>query len=206
MTCAFSGLAIGVVLGLFWDAFRAARAAGRGPLNSLLGLLAVRRHGSYLVHLGVVFMALGLSASSIFKTDEKAVLSVNDVMTVGDYTLRYVDLEDRTVRNRYEVIAKLEVERNGRLSGFMKPAKAYYPGEERPMSEVSVRSGFLSDLYVAFGELSEDGTVTIEAHVNAMVKWIWIGGYFLFAGAILALKPTFRKRTLETEKHERKSN
>jgi len=199
ITCALSGFAVGTVLGLFSDAFHAARGAGTGFLSSLYGLFTVRRHGSHLVHLGVVLMALGLAASSIFKIDEKAVLGVNESVMVGDYELKYVDLQDRTVRNRYEVIAKLEVHRNGRSLGHMMPAKAYYPGEERPMSEVSVRSGFLSDLYVAFGDLSEDGTVTIEAHVNTMVKWIWIGGYFLFAGAVIAMKPSLRRRKIGTD-------
>ena len=113
-------------------------------------------------------------------------------MDVGQYSLKYIDLDDRTVRNRYEVMAKLEVSRNGRPIGLATPAKAYYAGEERPMSEVSVISGLLADLYVVFGELSEDGSVSIEAHVNAMVKWIWIGGGLLFVGGLIVLSSRVR--------------
>ncbi len=192
LTCAVSGFAIGTVLAHLFTSYLSARRSGKRPLPSLLDLLLARRGGARLAHLGVVLMTLGIGASSVFKSSESAVLHIGQTMDVGQYSLKYVDLDDRTVRNRYEVVAKLEVSRKGRPVGLATPAKAYYAGEERPMSEVSVISGLLTDLYVVFGELSEDGSVSIEAHVNAMVKWIWIGGGLLFVGGLVVLSSRVR--------------
>jgi cytochrome c-type biogenesis protein CcmF len=192
LTSAFSGLAIGTVLTLFINSYIAARGTGRKRLRSFLEVLAARRSGAYIVHLGVVLMSLGIGASSVFESSEKAVLYVGQTMNVGQYTLKYVDLDDRTVRNRYEVIAELEVSRKERPIGLATPAKAYYTGEERPMSEVSVISGLLADLYVVLGGLSEDGSISIEAHVNPLVNWIWIGGGLFFVGGLVILSSRAR--------------
>lgn len=49
------------------------------------------------------------------------------------------------------------------------------------------------DLYVVLGGWEPDGTVAaFQIHLNPMAAWIWIGGYVMVAGSVLALWPERR--------------
>ena len=46
------------------------------------------------------------------------------------------------------------------------------------------------DLYVALaGWEGDDAEVAIEAHVNPMVRWVWVGAGTVVLGGVLALLP-----------------
>ena len=70
--------------------------------------------------------------------------------------------------------------------------------EEPPMpnSEVAIRSTLKEDVYVIFAALNEDNSATIKLLVNPLVKWLWIGGFIMGIGTIIAMWPDRREKKL----------
>lgn len=63
-----------------------------------------------------------------------------------------------------------------------------------PNSEVSILSTIREDLYLVFLALDGDEVATFKAHVNPLVKWLWIGGMTMGVGTIIAMLPDKREK------------
>src|SRR5438105_235209 len=85
-------LAVLVAATIFSEFFRGARVI-RGHTGQNLGAAALqltrrntRRYGGYLVHIGVIIVAIGL-AGAAFNQEKEQELGNGDAMTIGSYTL-----------------------------------------------------------------------------------------------------------------------
>ncbi len=54
---------------------------------------------------------------------------------------------------------------------------------------MAIRRRLNEDLYLNFGAADND-KVIIQAYVNPLVCWIWIGGLVLIFGTLIALVPS----------------
>jgi cytochrome c-type biogenesis protein CcmF len=65
---------------------------------------------------------------------------------------------------------------------------------------VDLYSTLAGDVYVSLLGYADDGaTVTVQAQLNPMVGWIWIGGGVLVVGGLIALWPVRRSRANQRE-------
>ena len=88
----------------FWYGMRARhRAHGENYLIALLRLMAGnrRRYGGYVAHLGILTVALGIAASSTFRTETEATLKPGDSMTVSGHTVRLKQVWGREEVQRF---------------------------------------------------------------------------------------------------------
>jgi cytochrome c-type biogenesis protein CcmF len=61
----------------------------------------------------------------------------------------------------------------------------------QPATMVANRSTMKEDLYLVYSGVNQDtGRPIIKAHLNPLVKWIWIGAHILLLGTILAMIPS----------------
>jgi cytochrome c-type biogenesis protein CcmF len=181
----------------FWTGTRA-----RQRLTGELGFVAFpkllwkmrRRYGGFIAHLGVVIMVVGITGSNAYKQESQATLSRGQTMAVGSYTLRYEKIGQYTDRNRDVHAAVLSVSKDGNYLGQMKTEKRFYINAEQPTTEVTLWSSFLEDLYVTMPAVGENQAITIKASVNPLMMWVWIGGFLIVIGALIAIIPRRRQR------------
>jgi cytochrome c-type biogenesis protein CcmF len=179
----------------FSRAVRARRRVDRGWLKAAGGLLRTqnRRYGGFIVHLGVLVVALGVAGSQAWSTQTEVTLDRGQSAALAGYTVRFDRLEAAEESNHFKVTGTFAVG-NGRPLGALHPAKKFYPQEQTPIAGVDYRLGLLEDLYIVLGDFAQDGSrATIKIQVNRMVSWLWIGGLVLTLGAALAILPDRRK-------------
>ncbi len=203
LTFAFAGFALMLNLTEFWLPARArARAHGERLPQSLRAVIRQnpRRYGGYVVHVGVIVMAIGITVSSTFQTKAEVTLRMGEALRIGAYELRMDSLFAGREPQRDFVAASISVLKGASLVGELRPRLNYYPTSNRPIGTPAVRSGLLEDLYLTIRAYERDGsTATIEALVNPMVLWVWIGGVIIALGALLALKPKARAALVEDD-------
>ncbi len=84
-----------VTLHEFWRAALARRRRAKENLATALWRLAGRnrrRYGGYIIHLGVVLMAIGIIGIELFQTETQGTLAQGDSLTLGDYTISFQSL------------------------------------------------------------------------------------------------------------------
>jgi cytochrome c-type biogenesis protein CcmF len=180
------------------------RASGHDYLSSFGKLVWGNkpRYGGYIVHLGVIMMAIGVIASQAYPVEKEVTLSVGQSAQIGAFTLVYQGLDNFPTEDRNVVTATLDVyDTQQRKLGVLTPAKTFQEGSENPVSEVSIRTTLTGDLYtILLGW--EQNEATLKLIINPMVVWIWLGGMVLILGTMIAFWPDAREAKREAVRLE----
>ncbi len=193
------GLVVFVAATVVLDFSRATRARlknGERLLPAMGALLQRhnRRYGGFVVHLGILVVALGVTGSHAWSIQTETTLRRGETFQIGRYRVRFDGLSASEESNHSKVTGTFTVANNGQPLTVMNPAKKFYPQEQTPIAYVDYRMGLKEDLYLVLGDFARDGSqATIKVQVNRMVTLIWIGGLILTLGASLAVLPERKK-------------
>jgi cytochrome c-type biogenesis protein CcmF len=191
---AFVAATIGVE---YVRATRARVRTGSQLLSAMGGLLVRhnRRYGGFVIHLGILVIAVGITGSQAWSLQREATLKRGEAVELAGYRFRFEGLAAREAANHFLVESTFKVTNGGAAVDELRPAKKFYRREQSPIAHVGYRLGFIDDLYLVLGDFARDGSeATVKVHVNRMVSWIWIGGLILTLGTALAVLPE-RKKT-----------
>jgi cytochrome c-type biogenesis protein CcmF len=192
-------LAVFVATTIALDFIRATRArlrSGDRLLPAMGGLLARhnRRYGGFVVHLGILVVAVGVTGSQAWSVQTETTLKKGETAELAGYRVRFDELVPAEESNHFKVTGRFTVA-NGRMGpSVMQPSKKFYPQEQSPIAGVDYWMGLREDLYLVLGDFARDGSqATIKMQVNRLVSVIWIGGLVLTLGALLAILPERRR-------------
>jgi cytochrome c-type biogenesis protein CcmF len=200
---AFATFALGVfVLGTivqeFWRGMRARQAMLHESAPRALARLVGknrRRYGGYLIHVGVVAIFVAIAASSAFRIEAQETLAPGGEMAAGRFRLRYERITGDESPHLSRVAAEVSVWRDGRRIATLAPEKRFYKKPQQPTTEVAMRSTLTEDLYLVLGSYdAPSGLVTLQAFVNPLVSWLWIGGVIMAGGTLVTMWPTAAER------------
>ena len=187
----FAGFALGTNGQEFWQGARARMAAHGENFGTALTRLVRsnnRRYGGYVAHIGVIIMAFGVAASSVFKTERQATLRPGDTMQMKGYTLRFDKVWGREEPHRIVIGADLAVLKGTREVGKLDPRTNFYRARNEPVPTPAVRERFLGDLYANLMSFERDGSnATFVVYYQPLVGWIWAGGFIIAFGALIGL-------------------
>jgi cytochrome c-type biogenesis protein CcmF len=194
-----------VVLTIFYDTGLALRTrrriAGEGVIHGLVTLAQrnQRRYGGLVVHLGVVLIVLGIAGSMAYSVEREATMSLKEQLNVGPYRVQFEGLNGVQQPTHFRVEGSFRVFHQGTEWGVLSPALKFFPTQQSPVGRAVHRSSLGEDLYLilsGFSEL-EKNQATLKVLVRPLVVWIWIGGFVIAFGTLLAILP-LGKVTAET--------
>jgi len=165
-----------------------------------------RRYGGYIVHLGMLLLLVGVTASSIFSTQRLVTLHPGDSVRLGAYAVRFDGLQ-QSIRNgaggSLVVAARLRIFNGGRDLGALEARRNLFLAGQESTTDVALRSTPRDDLYVTLTGWTISGDATLRLLVNPLVMWIWAGGLVLTAGAIITMLPERRSLRVPVPMAER---
>ena len=192
LTLALTVFVAGTVALDFVRATRARLRVREKLVPAMAGLLVRhnRRYGGFLVHVGILIVAVGVTGSHAWSVQTETTLKRGDTAELAGYRFRFDGLSASEESNHVKVTSAFTVS-NGRFANVvLQPAKKFYPQEQSPIAYVDYRLGLTEDLYLVLGDFARDGSqATVKVQVNRLVSWIWIGGLVLTLGAALAILP-----------------
>jgi cytochrome c-type biogenesis protein CcmF len=153
-----------------------------------------RRYGGYLVHLGLILLAVGVIGSQFFQQKVAGNLSQGQHLTIGAYALTFVRALDTPGAGVETVAAHLRVTRDGHYVADIYPGRTVYAGfPDQPTSDISITTYGLRDLYVFLADWNGTQTVTLQVFLNPLVELVWVGGLLMLAGGIFCWWPERRR-------------
>ncbi len=164
---------------------------GEGYATAIYGLLRRngRRYGGYLIHLGIVALALGVLGSQVYQQERQVTLAPGQTAQVGAYTVRLDDRVEYTENDKRVDEARLTILSGDRVIGAMRPNKSFYRGfENQATTSVAIRTTPREDLYIVLNTW-DSRSATMLLVVNPLVVWIWIGGLIVLIGTIFTMWP-----------------
>jgi cytochrome c-type biogenesis protein CcmF len=161
-----------------------------------LGMLVARhrqRYGGYLVHLGLIVLAVGVIGSQFFQSQRDGLVERGQSLAVNGYTLTYQGVTDVTINGVETIKTHFTVTRDGNFIEDIYPGEQIFPGfESQPTSIVSITSYGLTDLYVFLAGFDGTTSATIRVFINPLVPLVWLGGALMLLGGILCWWPLRR--------------
>ncbi len=190
-----ASLAAFVTIYEFWRGMKARhKRSGENYLEALWKLTTRnrRRYGGYIIHLSVVFMAIGIIGIELFQTETQGRLAPGESTTLAGYTVTFQNLAQFDVADGRNVArAVLTVSKNGRDLGELYPRRDFYYDSQQPMTIPGVRSTIEDDLYIIlvnWEQISSLGA-TFKVFHNPLINWLWFGGILLVIGSFIAAWP-----------------
>lgn len=190
--CAFVAA---VTLYEFWRGARARHRRSGEIFPVALWRLAGRnrrRYGGYIIHLGVVLMAIGIIGIEVFQSETQGTISQGEQITLGDYSVTFNSLSVfDTEDGRNIARAEMSVYKNGQFVGVLYPRRDYYYESQQPMTIPGVRSTWEDDLYLLLVDWQPISTAsaTFKIYHNPLVNWLWLGGFIFIIGTLVAAWP-----------------
>jgi cytochrome c-type biogenesis protein CcmF len=179
------------------------RAGGGGVLRSFWGLVNSnpRRYGGYTAHIGLITMAIGITASSVFKVEREATLRLGETVELRGYTVRFDELWAEDQPHRFVVGSRFTVLIDGHERGELNPRLNFYRARDtEPIVTPDVRTRAHKDLYLTLLAFERDGSsATVNVISEPLVVWIWIGSAIIALGAFFGVWPRARRPTQPTQ-------
>jgi cytochrome c-type biogenesis protein CcmF len=196
---AFVGYAAMGNLREYWIGMRARRRAhGESWPVAFIRLMRgnTRRYGGYVAHIGVLLVAMGITASATFRTEREATLVPGQSMTVAGRTIRLKNVWGREEPQRSVIGATLDVlAKNGAVVGTIEPKMNYYKVSDQPVPTPDVHSSVRGDLYANLMAFEPSGAnATVKIIVEPLIPWIWFGGLVVVIGAVIGMSYGGRRK------------
>jgi cytochrome c-type biogenesis protein CcmF len=157
-----------------------------------LGAKNHRRYGGYIIHLGVVLMALGVIGIEMYQTQTQGTIKPGESLKLDGYEVRFVNLTETDTADNVNVArAIVDVYQDGRKIDELQPRRDYYYDSDQPMTIPGLHSTLEGDLYIILVDwqpISTDGA-TFKVFHNPLVNWLWLGGIVFLLGSIIAMTP-----------------
>ena len=187
--------ALAFALGMWTIAAAIIDLMKRGDIRALpIGAFA-----SALAHLGLGVTLLGITGTTVWRSEALDLLKPGQTMPIAGYTLRLEGVQLLQGPNYEAERATVSVLSNGRIIATMLPEKRAYPVEGQATAVTAIRTTGFSDLYLALGD-ERDGGWVVRAYVSPLAPFIWFGGAFMALGGVAGLWGRLRPRRVAAVK------
>ena len=200
LTYALAAFVAATVAQEFARGIRARRALhGEAPVAALGNLLRRngRRYGGYIVHLGIVVIAVAVATSQAGTIQVERTLAPGESAIVGPYTVTLAGLRDASEPQRDLLVADLRVTGNG-ADERLHPALVFYPNSTQAVGSPGIAAGARDDIYTILAAYDSRARAwaTIRVLVIPLVSWLWLGGFVVGLGAVVAALPQPKRHSL----------
>jgi cytochrome c-type biogenesis protein CcmF len=150
-----------------------------------------RRYGGYMIHLGVVCMALGIIGTTMFQQETQGTLAAGESMQLGGFEITYNELLNRRGADDLAIVeADLTLSRDGKVLGTLIPRREIYQRSGQTMTIPATRSTATEDFYVILAGWENAGQLaTFKTYFNPLINWLWFGGLVFTLGTLIAVWP-----------------
>lgn len=149
------------------------------------------RYGGYLIHLGVVVMTIGITASMAHKVEREFTLAQGATYEIGRYAITLTSLEEVNMRNYIALRARAEVRVRGSEQPYatLLPELRMYRRNQENTTEVALNMSLREDLYLILSGISDDNRAVFKVYINPLQVWLWIGTLVMLLGTAIVLLP-----------------
>jgi cytochrome c-type biogenesis protein CcmF len=155
--------------------------------------LVGRVNGGMVVHLGVIVVAVALTALQSYQRIGEFTLAPGETATFAGHTFTYEGAVTESRAAREDRIARIRVDDGA----VYEPAQRAYRESGEIIGSPSVKTGLTGDIYLTLEQpvpVADTDAARIKVLIMPLTIWLWIGGGLMLAGTVLAAAPGRRRR------------
>ena len=162
-------------------------------------VLLYKKKINYLIsmivaHLGIGFLILGITGSSVWQTEKIVKMEINSEIKVNKYNIVFNKINEIKGPNYLALQGNFLVEdENKNIITRLNPENRFYPVTGVFTTEASIHTNLFRDLYIVLGEGNINEGWIVRIYHNPLVIWIWLGALTIFLGGLLSINKNLRK-------------
>jgi len=146
----------------------------------------IKTINSFVAHIGVGIMIIGITYSSIFQKEYIYNMKIGEEVNFENQKLKFNDIKIFEEKNFQSLKAVFSLEKKGRFINYIEPGKNYYPVSKMITTEAGIHHDWLRDIYIVLG--SENNNLWfIKVYINPLVSFIWVGVLIMIFSTIIAV-------------------
>ena len=159
--------------------------------QGLRGLVG-RTNGGMIVHVGVILIAVALAASNSFTHSQELFLKTGTPAYFSGHSFELIKIVEETTDRAISVKALISIDGGKAYS----PAITKYTKVGMNIGTPSVRTGIRGDIYLTLEPpvKQDSGEAHIKVFIKPLLVWLWIGGFLMALGTLLAAFPGRRRK------------
>ncbi|MWV29340.1 heme lyase CcmF/NrfE family subunit [Aurantiacibacter rhizosphaerae] len=166
--------------------------------------------GMCVAHFGVAVALFGVAADTAFQQERLVAASPGDVIEIGPWEARMTSVSPVAGPNWTAMQGDLLVSYEGGPVRDAHPQARSFWAPQGETSEVALLTRWNGQLYVALGNMADDGRWQLRLWWKPFVTYIWYGGLLIAFGGMLALLGRVigdvRRRSAELREDRRRAD
>ncbi|WP_353858463.1 heme lyase CcmF/NrfE family subunit [Azospirillum formosense] len=144
--------------------------------------------GMTIAHASMGIAIAGMTGTSAWQSETIKAMKPGDDAMVGAYAVHFDSVGTVQGPNYSAEQGVFTVTRDGRTIATLTPQRRSYPVTRMTTTEAAIHTTWLSDVYVALGDPTQNGTAwTVRLYHHPLVPWIWIGSLGMMLGGLVSL-------------------
>jgi len=143
--------------------------------------------GMSISHAALGFVVLGSVATAAWNTELIHTLKLGESAPFGDYTATLVKVEPLQGPNYTAERATIVLTLDGKPYTTLTPERRLFTVQRRQVSETSIHTNLLRDLYATLGEGDPQQGWVVRLYDNPLAPWIWLGAALCALGGFVSL-------------------
>ncbi len=174
------GFGVWLILGsLFEFLQRARRQSLRTMPRSTIGMT--------ISHAALGVVVLGSVATAAWNIELIHTMKPGESVKFGDYQATLVKVEPLQGPNYTAERATITLTLDGKPFTILTPERRLFTVQRRQVSETSIQTNLLRDLYATLGEGDAQGGWVVRLYLNPLAPWIWLGAAMCALGGFVSL-------------------
>lgn len=142
---------------------------------------------AHLAHLGVILLAIGVISTQVYGEHYSKTLHEGEIIQVSNYEIHYQGLDRIEGTDSLSILASLQINRDENVIAVLTPQRVFYQNWQ-PLAKVAIEGNWYRDVYVQLAGWENFGhTATLMIHINPLIRFIWVGGFFIAIGGLAAI-------------------
>ena len=143
--------------------------------------------GMVISHLGIAVALAGMASESAFSREKLVAARPGETVTVGPWSVRLDSVDPIAGPNWTAVEGGLSARRGGGDPVRLKPQARMFSSPPTETSEAAIATRLDGQLYTVLGEPDGQGRWQLRLWWKPFVTLIWLGGFLVALGGLLAL-------------------
>ncbi|WP_020185874.1 heme lyase CcmF/NrfE family subunit [Methylopila sp. 73B] len=183
------GLALFAIVGGFSEVMERTklfRAPAAESVRRAKGLPSSSWGGAF-AHAGMGVTLLGVVAATAWSSEVVLAMRPGEQIDFAGRQIAFQGVEQRPGPNYRTTAAELVVREGGVEVARLEPARRLYTARKMDLTESSIATFGVSQLYAAMGEERGDGKTALRITYKPLVTLIWLGSIVMAFGGLLSL-------------------
>ncbi len=145
----------------------------------------IKNINSFIAHIGVGILILGITVSSIYKIEKNYEIAKEETFKISDINIYFKDVVLKDKKNYQELRGIFSIDNHNKIK-IIEAGKNYYFVSKTITTEAGILHTWFRDIYIVLGD-QNDKLWNIKVYINPLVNFIWLGVFIMIISGIVGV-------------------